>query len=809
MDTSTYDDWGNVSETFDQIRLYVNNRDLVEANEAQTRFDVIDRLIREVLGWHYGQITVEEPNEGERIGYVDYILRSGDYTIVIEAKRAGASFPSPTKKPKLKLSGSVLSIGDIGQAIKQAEEYAKTKQADVVVVTNGLCWCFYSLLDRDDDSYASLLFPFIVPGHAEQLFNRFSLSQVLIGSLEQITNRLPPMEDRLLSVVRNADGRVDRNNIADHITPALNNALYADALLSSPDHLERCFVSTDARTKFDTFLGMYLADPKPELVTPARRIRKDKAHDHIEQIVTNSEYNHAPPVTLIIGPVGAGKSTYLKHFELIAGREVLQKQKAHWIYIDFEEMGKAGFPRQFIYAKLREYLLADHSYAPTDYKHVIEPAYEEEIAALARGPYAPIFTNKEEFKKKVVEHISKDFDAVEPYVDKIFRYIANTQLCVVVLDNIDLYEDDALETSVFAEGLALSKRIFCNVIVSIRDKTFVRHRTDSTFDAYELRKLWLDPPPFKAVLSSRLSYSKKILENVPAKIALENGMQLVVPDLSIFFDIVQKSILSGQAGEYIEYVSDLNIRKGLALVTNFLTSGHIQADRAIKTYIEGDNYAFPFHEIFKGSMLGQWRYFREDRSECVNIFDARLGARRLRLLRLLLLNHLLIKAQHEQSLEVPIADCILLFSNCGASEIQVIDCLSFLYNRGLIRNVTAEDLDSHSTIVVTKSGGYYAKILSKKLIYVEECMFDTAIEDFDVWQVLSDLTVAIEGEPSIATRMELRRERIKNFLDYQSRLESEILELVGTSSLASMDQIKASVLQNADEAVAKSKRYYQ
>src|SRR5260221_312564 len=134
MSKITYEDWGSVSEIFDQISSYINGRDIIDTNEAQTRFDVIDRLIREVLGWQYGQILVEEPNTGERRGFVDYILRNGDSTIVIEAKRIGATFPSPTKKPKLKLSGSVLSTGEIGQAIKQAEEYARSKQADVVVI---------------------------------------------------------------------------------------------------------------------------------------------------------------------------------------------------------------------------------------------------------------------------------------------------------------------------------------------------------------------------------------------------------------------------------------------------------------------------------------------------------------------------------------------------------------------------------------------------------------------------------------------------------------------------------------------------
>jgi GTPase SAR1 family protein len=444
-------------------------------------------------------------------------------------------------------------------------------------VTNGTCWCFYPYSESPQNADGNLLFPFERVQDAERLYEIFSEVNVENGSLNLVTNEPPRTEDRLLSIIFDADGRVDRNSLADHILPALNNALYADALLSNQDSLEKCFVATEGRTKFDSYLEMHLADPKPAIIQPAKRIRKGKQHDHLEEIVEQSTSSHAPPVTLIIGPVGAGKTTYLKHFELISGRHLLESRSAHWINIDFEEMGRTGQPRAFLYEKLRTYLAQDHPTNPTDYKNAVDPAYVDDIAGLARGPLAPIFTNKALFNQKVSEHITRDYEMVEPYVDKIFRFLASKCLIVVVLDNIDLYEDDELERTVFAEGLALSKRIFCNIFVSIRDTTFVKHQADATFDAYELRKLWLDPPPFKAVLSNRLIYSKKILQKKFAKIYLHNGMAIDVPDLSVFFDIVQRSILQGPAGDFIDYLSDLNIRRGLKLVTNFLTSGHIQA----------------------------------------------------------------------------------------------------------------------------------------------------------------------------------------------------------------------------------------
>jgi hypothetical protein len=398
---------------------------------------------------------------------------------------------------------------------------------------------------------------------------------------------------------------------------------------------------------------------------------------------------------------------------------------------------------------------------------------------------------------------------VEPYVDKIFRHLAATSLCVVVLDNIDLYEDEELEKTVFSEGLAFSKRIYCNVIVTIRETTFVKHKTNSAFDAYELRKLWLDAPDFKAVLSARLTYAKKILEDKYAKIDLRNGMHLEVPDLSVFFDIVQRSVLQGLPGDFIDYMTDANIRRGLTLVTNLLTSGHIQADRAIANYIKGETrYSFPMHEVFKGTMLGQWKYFKEGRADCINLFDARLGSKNLRLLRFHLLNLLLVRARSEASLEVAVKDCTLLFSNCGASEAQIVVCLEFLCKHGLVRNSSAEGVQATSSVTITRTGGYYVRVLCNDFPYIEACLLDTAIEDHAVWDELQGLTLRIEKTRSLSSRMELRVKRIEVFLNYLERLEFDVIDgAPGVSALTGLSLIKAGVAPDIDKALAGARRY--
>jgi hypothetical protein len=806
-----WQDWGEASERFDSLKTFVSGHDILLANEAQTRFDVINRMVREVLSWRHGQVDVEEPVSGSKKGFIDYTLTSGDNTLLIEAKKAGEAFPSPTRRKRLKLSGIVLGAGPICAAIGQVQEYGRVKKADVLVTTNGICWCIFARQAKYENAYGYLLFPFDDAADAESLFNFLSLAQVEKGSLKSISNELPRTADRLLSIVSDADARVDRNNVADFLMPALDNALYADALLDNPEALKRCFVTSEARAKFDSYLGIHLADIKSSLVLPAKRIKTGKDHGHLSQIIEGSEPSFAPPVTLIIGPVGAGKSTYLKHFSGVSGKEVIASTKAHWIYIDFEMMGRLGNPREFIYRSLLEYLGNNHPAHCMDYPNLVAPAYAEDIDKLSRGPLAPILNNKPLFEEKISEHILSDYHAIEPYVDKLLKYLSQKQLCVLVLDNVDLYEDDTLETSVFAEGLALSKRLRARVIVSIRDTTFVRHKTDSTFDAFELRKLWLDPPPFKAVLSARLTYSRNILKGKHVQIPLSNSMKIDVPDLSVFFDIVQRSILQGHIGDHVAAYADTNIRKGLELVTNFLTSGHIQADRAISSYMKGQtSYYFPEHEIFKGMMLGQWKHYKEGRAECINLFDSRLGSKRLLLLRLHILNFLYDRARSSETLETSVKECAIAVSDIGASEAQVVQVLELLTDYRLVRTVTAGSLDGYSPVVLTPCGGYYCQFLCKTFAYAEACLMDTAIDDNDVWTELSDITTRVERcTGAVADRMALRVERMKIYVDYLFKIECMALDrLPAESPLLSMSGVQNNVMNQGTQALEKARKYF-
>ena len=796
-------DWGEVSELFAEIHKKALSKKLENESEAQTRFDLIDRIIKEILQYNYGQISVEKFSEGTKTGYIDYLLIVGDYRIIIEAKKVGAAFPSPTRRKKLKLTGLVLGQGEIANAINQAEDYAKSKDADIVMVTNGNCWCYYPLTTQSRNSiYASILFPFEKIEDAEVLFNFFMAGNVENHSLKQITTENDiVLNNKLNTIVDNSDYRLGRNNIADHIMKGIDYAILSENLLEDEDILNKCYVSTDSRVKFDSTLQMHLTQYKPKLVQPAKKIRRNQTKDDIAKNLDKSIPGINNPVTLLIGSVGSGKSTYLKHFELVKSKGLLEEKNAHWIYIDFEKLGKDGNARNFIYNALNEYLLKDKPKNETTFEDTIKPAYKEEIKSLAKGPYALLAKNKEKFEEKIIELIDKDFRDVEPYVNKVFRYLASKKLCVLVIDNVDLYEDDVLETKVFSESISISKSIKCSTIVSLRDTTFIKHRNNSIFNAYELKKFWVNPPSFKEVLSKRLNYAKFLLKGESAEIELNNNIKLSVDDLSVFFSIVQKSVLNEYNGKLIEYLSDRNPRKGIHLIQNFLTSGHIQADKAIRNYIEGDaNFVFPFHEVFKGSILGQWKYYKENRAEAINIFDANLGAQSLQLTRLYILR--LLQARSKMGIsDVLTSDIYKTISKIGVTHESIDKVLLILKNNSLIH--TNDEKANDPSYNITLCGGYYIGSLSHLMIYIESILMDSNIYEEEVFDNLADITQEIEYERDLLIRMRKRKDRAIKFLDYLKSTEDKVLHIAELKDLKILDSIINDINNEFDKAISK------
>jgi hypothetical protein len=139
--------------TAEQILVRFGRLQLQDGSEAATRLRVIDRVLREILGWSEDDIEPEERvSEDGNSTYADYVLRTANTAVVVEAKKAAAAFSVIPGRRREKLTTAYLA-GEMGKAIIQARDYARKLSIDFAVATNGSVWVVFPAQRHDQVSF--------------------------------------------------------------------------------------------------------------------------------------------------------------------------------------------------------------------------------------------------------------------------------------------------------------------------------------------------------------------------------------------------------------------------------------------------------------------------------------------------------------------------------------------------------------------------------------------------------------------------------------------------------------------------------
>ncbi|MFC1694233.1 hypothetical protein ACFL1R_12085 [Candidatus Latescibacterota bacterium] len=754
----------------DLISLF-GNYDLSKSNEADTRKKVIDGILENVLGWdNIADIHYETRiSEDKTVEYADYIINTATTSIVIEAKKIGKTFVIPSKRKTGKLGG-FLSQGETGKAIKQVREYARKLSIPFAVITNGNTWIIFPAVRTDGITFKETQAKIFrnladIKDRFVEFWELLSRQRVIESNLENelLGSKTIYESRRLLSRLHEPGYRLGRNSLYEHIEPAVNVALTDEALLEDVEALRECYVRSSGRVKHDSRLHMYLSDIKPSLDRKVVRVKKSKGTRYLDNLLEKG--NIVQHFILILGQVGAGKTTFLYYTRHVSAYSLINK-KIIWLYIDFKQATIADNPREFIYRELLRKIEEDSFFLLGDWDKSIKPAYNEEIKNYKRGPLKPIYrADEKEFDKLISEQIYMDRKKVNPYVEMILSNASIKWPVYLIIDNVDQIEDEKVQNTIFSEAQAAARKMNMNVIMSLRDSTYLRHRNSPVFDAFQVDSIYIDPPLIKPVLSKRFEYAKRVLDNKKAEIISESGKRFIVPDLGVFFKIVSSSLLSEDSGYLLEVLSEGNVRRGINLIREFLTSGHVNADYALSTYLTKGIYKFPIHEIFKGAIFGQKKYYREEGSLLLNIFDSKLDAPFTQLLRLRILFLFVNKASIATFEGISVQDIISELYQVGISERQVFKTLQDLFNFHAIRSVDGMPLAHESKIISTRLGGYLIHSLAYKLMYLEPCLIESHIYDDDFWGDLYEYTRKIEIV-SHYERIDIRLKRIKLYIEY-------------------------------------------
>src|SRR5690606_26139721 len=123
-----------------------------------------------------------------------------------------------------------------------------------------------------------------------------------------------------------------------------------------------------------------------------------------------------------LGPVGAGKTTFLHYTRKISAANAIDG-KVIWLLVDFKRATEEDNPRIFILRQLLQLIESDTDFNLGGWHESISKAYGPTVDALRRGAlYLLAQSDPMAFDKAVADHIGKDRELVEPYVETLLKH---------------------------------------------------------------------------------------------------------------------------------------------------------------------------------------------------------------------------------------------------------------------------------------------------------------------------------------------------------------------------------------------------
>jgi hypothetical protein len=753
-------------------------------NEAEVRFKVIDDILLHILDWDKADFKVEERlSEDGKDYFIDYLIITAQTSLLIEAKRLQVDF-SRVSTGRIALKGSWLR-GELKKAVQQAREYGRSKGVGFCAVTNGDAWVVFPVNRRDlvsfDDTYAVAFSDAKSAIHSDidSFRSLMSRESVIDGSLEQIllggdSNQI---DNRRLNKIHDSSySKINRTTMFSSIEDEIVTAFSEELIANNPNLLENAYVETADRMKFDDRVKMTVLRREQVVNTrpmrPVGRAGVSKAATHIISTTLKSQ----SIALLTLGLVGAGKTTFLNYVEKVSGREFFDQNKstptAHWLYIDFRSFSKSISPRDFIFKTLFSYISKNDVLG--DYDRTIYSAYKEEISSLMRGPLAAMKGDQNSVNEKITSLILREYEEKIPYVNRVLSYASKSTALFLVIDNVDQIEEGKIQEDIFLEAVAVARDIGMNLVLAMRDATYVKNRSSAVFDAFTFDAIYIDPPHIQSVLSKRFSIAAHLLRGKSFDLVADNGANVTITNASHVVEMLSASVLGTEVGNIIEVSATGDVRLALQMTKQFLQFGYSTSLRAYESFKRTSTYRFPIHEAIRAIMYGNQSIYRDEFSPFINPFDAKTGRSESQFLRLYIMSALVNAASTRTFQGLEAGDIVSNLEKMGFSQRITNKIINDLMNGRICFSRSHQEYTSESVLVPSRLCGYLIRDLCGKMVFLENAMFDTFIYDDIVWEKIKNKVKSIYRDSNIVSKFSLRKEVTSIFFDW---IEQEVQKL--------------------------------
>lgn len=605
-------------------------------SEANNRFQFVDRLLMECLGWERPHITVE---------LLDGLNGKADYALgmpikaILEAKKEAIKFnipPSGSASAVRKIQPLITSSKSFKEAVTQVIPYCVIHGAQIAIVCNGPqlaifqaispgfpplegeCYFFNGFQAYID--YFSLLWKLLSPeGINENCANR---------DLALHRNpRIPPKASTVIAEPFKYRYRSDFQENLRSLSSLLLEEIEDNPDLKS-DFYKECYIGIEANNR-------HLLLSKNIIAARYRRAGEQgvapSALDEITGVDDNGNLRISDPALLgkmgsrpivVIGDVGVGKTSFFENlFESLSSSD-----KANTYFLNINLGVKATLS-----SDIKSYIL-------NEMPRVLKVKYDVDInsAAFANAIYHRDLIdfdstvngelkdlNPQQYSLERAKFLSGKIDQKDMHLQASLGHLSRGRgkQIILVLDNADQRSFEVQqETFLIAQEFAASRNL--SVFIALRPSTFYLSKTTGALSAYQNKVLTISPPPADEVVQKRLVFAVRVAEGKVAPASLQ-GIRLNLKNVVFFLSATLRSIrTSDSIKQFLSNVTGGNTRSVIELITGFFGSPNVDSQKIVKIEAEKGGYKIPLHEFTKHSLLGEYAYFNAQSSfVACNVYD--------------------------------------------------------------------------------------------------------------------------------------------------------------------------------------------
>lgn len=605
-------------------------------NEAQNRFQFVDRLLTECLGWERPYIRVEvEDGLG---GKSDYVLGSPPKA-VLEAKREAKLFDSlPVGKPTLvrKLQPLLRASKTFDEAVRQVLPYCTMNGAQMAVVCNGPQLAIFQALTPGFSPLDGECFFF---NGFESYVEYFPALWTLLSPEGVSENRAyrdlalyrnPRIPPKAAVFIPEPNRFRYRNDFQENLralssllleeiedNPALKPAFYRD-----------CYVPTEANNRHlllskNIIEARYRRAAVDGVVPAALDIAAEAAHG--EDSGTGLGPLAAAPGSrpiVVIGDVGVGKTSFFENLY----ETLNQSEKADTYFIHINLGVKANLS-----ADVKTYVLLEipatlkRRYGiDIDSAEFVNAIYHSEIADFDRSVKGALKeVDPAAYLKERVAFLSQLVARRDSHLQASLGHLSkgrNKQI-ILVMDNADQRNfETQQEAFLIAQELAATRNLL--VFVALRPSTFYHSKTGGALSGYQNKLLTISPPPADEVIMKRLTFAVRVAEGKIEPAAL-SGIRLRLGNVVTFLHAMLRAIRTNEDIRlFLSNITGGNTRAVVELITGFCGSPNVDSQKIVRIEEEQGNYVVPLHEFTKHALLGDYAYYNSQSSVVgCNLFD--------------------------------------------------------------------------------------------------------------------------------------------------------------------------------------------